>query len=536
MEIFISIIYCVSDGLQLLYDDTFVLRMIGIWQKVRLMTIYVEHDIVDDPVDPPLLLNTSDVCGNYVNGNDGDNFVDIEEVEGNNVIVEEGGGNNVSGVEGVFRAAEAVNEGLSEIPVDLIDENEEFLEKNGIKKALLVRTKCLSDGEGDEELERGRELAFKAAGKVFQKLKKKGGKKTSKKDDPSSVPVDDARGDEQDPVPSRPQDLENEAECLKRAVSEEIPWPEHINCARHVFANWIGRTLDRSYEQAYWEIVKADTEEEWQAKVDSLIAKNDTVGKELMQDDKNPRAWSRAFYGQHAKCDMVDNNIYDFLDPCYSSETYMKTYSYSLDPINGPHNWRKLGMEKLLPLLKERQTSRRPKQNRRKRPEDKNVRPGTGSKEASSGKGPAQARSSKGPAVSKATRTANANACAPSKGPSRRVAKSTSTRTSLPGITIRENIAPQSQPMQSGVEDKLKGKRKITVSEVRYKKKSTKGMGLYPNKDGTFTFYNAFDFGNSSKEPAIGTKRGRRSNADPVGTRNQLRSRIEQSATVFMFV
>ncbi|OMO57549.1 hypothetical protein COLO4_35281 [Corchorus olitorius] len=198
-----------DDGMQLLFDDKSVLRMIGIWEKVRLMTIYVEHDIVDDPVDPPLVLNSSD----------GDNFV--SGIEGNNVIAEEDEGNNLSGANGAFKAAEAVNEGpnidggsqgFGEIPVDLIDENEEVLERNGIKKALLVRTKCLSDGEGDEELERGRELAFKAARKVFRKLKKKGGKKASKKGGPSSVPVDDARGDEQDPVPPIPQDPENEAE------------------------------------------------------------------------------------------------------------------------------------------------------------------------------------------------------------------------------------------------------------------------------------------------------------------------------------
>ncbi|OMO74637.1 neurofascin-like isoform 3 [Corchorus olitorius] len=99
-------------------------------------------------------------------GNDGGNFVDLEEGEGNN-------GNDVSGAEGAFRAAgESINvdpglgdgvnvevedvdlhvaggsEGVGQIPVEIIDENEEQFLVRGIKKALLVRTKCLSDGEG----------------------------------------------------------------------------------------------------------------------------------------------------------------------------------------------------------------------------------------------------------------------------------------------------------------------------------------------------------------------------------------------------
>ncbi|OMO89792.1 chromosome condensation complex condensin, subunit H [Corchorus olitorius] len=159
-------------------------------------------------------------------GNDGGNFVDLEEGEGNN-------GNDVSGAEGAFRAVgESINvdpglgdganvevedvdlhgaggsEGVGQIPVEIIDENEEQFLVRGIKKALLMRTKCLNDGEGDEELERVRELAHKAAGRVFRKLKKRGRKKDSENEneaveEPSELVENEGGvvGDEHDPLP-----------------------------------------------------------------------------------------------------------------------------------------------------------------------------------------------------------------------------------------------------------------------------------------------------------------------------------------------
>ncbi|OMO89186.1 hypothetical protein COLO4_19872 [Corchorus olitorius] len=238
----------------------------------------------------------------------------------------------------------------------------------------------------------------------------------------------------------------------------------------------------------------------------------------------------------------------NFLDPCYNKDTYMKAYQYSLHPINGAHEWRKLDREKLLPPLIERQKPVRPKKNRRKGPKDKNLRPGTGGRKGTiitcgkcqqqghnqrSCKNPPKAKvakkqnqASKGPAEATTTSKGPTNSTTPSKVPPKRVSKATSTRTALPGITIRESIAvsrAQSTPMQSAAPEKAKGKTKIIQPEVRFKKKSTKGMGLYPNKDGTSTFYNAFDFGDSLRGPATGTKRGRTSNADPVGTQESIK-------------
>ncbi|OMO87164.1 hypothetical protein COLO4_20765 [Corchorus olitorius] len=371
---------------------------------------------------------------------------------------------------------------------------------------------------------------------------------------------------------------EERFEGLKRAIMEELPRSEHRNCARHVYANWSGKALNKEYEQAYWGIVKAGSEPEWQARVDALIAKNEPVGKELMLEDKNPRAWTRAFFGEHAKCDMVENNICEsfnsiLLDARRKSiitmleEIREQTMRRMLGNGNFCTKWKqdygplikkkfdarkkdarqwkmvsygsngaevKQGNKSYIVKLDRRTCSCRYWQisghNKRGYKNPPKARVGKKQNQATKGpaqataraKGPAQATApskgpgnstapAKGPAQATTPTKDPAQATAPTKGPPRRVSKATSTQTALPGIKIRENIAvskAQSQPMQSAATDKAKGKRKMVQPEVRFKKKSTKGMGLYPNKDGTSTFYNAFDFGNSSRGAVVGTKRG----------------------------
>ncbi|OMO89795.1 hypothetical protein COLO4_19588 [Corchorus olitorius] len=111
--------------------------------------------------------------------------------------------------------------------------------------------------------------------------------------------------------------------------------------------------------------------------------------------------------------------------------------------------------------------------------------------------GKKQNQATKGPAQATAPSKGPANSTAPSKG------------------SIPTNAICSSRQGER--------KKKMDQPEMRFKKKSTKGMGLYPNKDGTSTFYNAFDFGNSLGGAAVGTKRGKTSNADLVGTQESVK-------------
>ncbi|OMP08481.1 hypothetical protein COLO4_06432 [Corchorus olitorius] len=54
----------------------------------------------------------------------------------------------------------------------------------------------------------------------------------------------------------------------------------------------------------------------------------------------------------HANCAIwrIGGEPDNFLDPCYSKETYLRAYQFSLHPITGSHEWKKLNQEKPLPF------------------------------------------------------------------------------------------------------------------------------------------------------------------------------------------
>ncbi|KAL4342528.1 hypothetical protein GQ457_08G017210 [Hibiscus cannabinus] len=70
---------------------------------------------------------------------------------------------------------------------------------------------------------------------------------------------------------------------------------------------------------------------------------------------------------QHACCAIwhTGGDPDDYLHSCYLKDTYIKAYSYALQPINGSHDWKKSGIEAVLPPI-EREMPGRPKKNRRK--------------------------------------------------------------------------------------------------------------------------------------------------------------------------
>ena len=53
------------------------------------------------------------------------------------------------------------------------------------------------------------------------------------------------------------------------------------------------------------------------------------------------------------------------MDSYYHSDTYIKTYQHVLQPINGPHEWKKSELEPILPPYT-RKMPRRPEKNIRK--------------------------------------------------------------------------------------------------------------------------------------------------------------------------
>ncbi|KAK5825544.1 hypothetical protein PVK06_020388 [Gossypium arboreum] len=93
----------------------------------------------------------------------------------------------------------------------------------------------------------------------------------------------------------------------KIAISDILPRVEHRNCVRHVFANWSGRKLGKSYECDFWQIVKCTTEREWEDLCSALEKKDKDAYNNLMK--MSSKMWTRAFLGTTCKSDIVDNNL-----------------------------------------------------------------------------------------------------------------------------------------------------------------------------------------------------------------------------------
>ncbi|MBA0556032.1 hypothetical protein Golob_026173 [Gossypium lobatum] len=65
----------------------------------------------------------------------------------------------------------------------------------------------------------------------------------------------------------------------------------------------------------------------------------------------------------------------DYLHECYHIETYKKAYLFPMQPINGPHDWEKTGIEPMLPTI-ERKIPGSPKKNRKMaKDESKKMKP-----------------------------------------------------------------------------------------------------------------------------------------------------------------
>ncbi|XP_017635007.1 uncharacterized protein LOC108477073 [Gossypium arboreum] len=100
---------------------------------------------------------------------------------------------------------------------------------------------------------------------------------------------------------------------LEIAISDILSRVEHKNCARHVFANWLGRKLGKSYECDFWQIVKCTTKREWEDLCSALEKKDNDAYDNLMK--KSPKMWTRAFLGTTCKSDIVENNLCEAFNP-----------------------------------------------------------------------------------------------------------------------------------------------------------------------------------------------------------------------------
>ncbi|XVF61799.1 hypothetical protein PTKIN_Ptkin08bG0159500 [Pterospermum kingtungense] len=150
---------------------------------------------------------------------------------------------------------------------------------------------------------------------------------------------------------------------------------------------------------------------------------------------------------------------------------FMKSYQYPLQPINGAHEWKKCGLEPLLPPITWKTPGRLKKNKRKSKDEPKKKRNIKGIQKD----------------VAEMARTSKA-----------RTSKVGSSKTTSSKATSMvegtKGVQPDGKHKQTGGKKQSKGKEKISDSDkrrpIRGRKPTIKGIGFYTNlKTGQETLY-----------------------------------------------
>jgi len=82
----------------------------------------------------------------------------------------------------------------------------------------------------------------------------------------------------------------------------EIRW-----CARHIWANWKKDWRGEERRRKFWQVARASFEVLLQSKLDDLSELGVGIVEALLKYNKE--AWCRAYFKEHSKCDVVENNM-----------------------------------------------------------------------------------------------------------------------------------------------------------------------------------------------------------------------------------
>ncbi|GKV41979.1 hypothetical protein SLEP1_g49442 [Rubroshorea leprosula] len=94
---------------------------------------------------------------------------------------------------------------------------------------------------------------------------------------------------------------------LIHAIEDLFPDAEHRTCARHKYANFRKNNGGKELKVAFWRCVKANTEHDFNRALTELGRIKPSAVPAIMST--HPRFWSKAFFKEDSKCNVVDNNM-----------------------------------------------------------------------------------------------------------------------------------------------------------------------------------------------------------------------------------
>lgn len=82
---------------------------------------------------------------------------------------------------------------------------------------------------------------------------------------------------------------------------------EHINCARHIYANWHKDDKGEKYNELLWRAYKAYIEVDFNAAMKKMFGISPDAVETFTK--QNPKFFSRCFLETNTKCDVIVNNM-----------------------------------------------------------------------------------------------------------------------------------------------------------------------------------------------------------------------------------
>ncbi|GKD95397.1 hypothetical protein Tco_1375234 [Tanacetum coccineum] len=100
---------------------------------------------------------------------------------------------------------------------------------------------------------------------------------------------------------------------LIEAAKEVMPFAEHRQSARHIYANFRKKFTGVLYRNLFWKAAKASYPAKFQEVMNEIKDLSKDAYQHLM--DRQPKSWSRAFFETDRVCDAVENGISE----CFNS-------------------------------------------------------------------------------------------------------------------------------------------------------------------------------------------------------------------------
>ncbi|XP_050227587.1 uncharacterized protein LOC126677148 [Mercurialis annua] len=94
---------------------------------------------------------------------------------------------------------------------------------------------------------------------------------------------------------------------LKNAICKRVPFAEHRNCARHIYANWKKNNKGPELKRIFWNVVNATNEPEYKKHLEILKKKSVIAYDDFIK--QSPKVFCKSFVRTTPLCDAITSNL-----------------------------------------------------------------------------------------------------------------------------------------------------------------------------------------------------------------------------------